>query len=240
MPRSKKNPVKRDCLHCNEQFETTDNRKVYCSRVCADAGHKSTFGTPQSPLKHDRRGEERAATQDWMYEQVFSTPLSHRADVVMALLVYAATANVKRYKDLLTYPNAQRSSRFTAVANGTVGLHYRGRLHCYPMTLASMANHVCKYHLGITSRQFIDEIKRDGVTFEDMKEVYEHLMDRVKSDPLIQGCDPEGPAYRGKQHDLTIAQRSHALAVLSDPLGAAKCCADLARVQPLIAQPIAA
>jgi hypothetical protein len=175
-----------------------------------------------------------------MYEQVFSTPLSHRADVVMALLVYAATAKVKRYKDLLTYPNAQRSNRFTAVVNGTVGLHFQGRPHCYPVTLASMANHVCKHHLGITSRQFIDEINRDGVSFEDMKEVYEHLMDRAKSDPVIQGCDPEGPAYRGKQQDLTIAQRSHALAVLSDPLGAAKCCAELARVQPLDAQPLSA
>jgi len=168
-----------------------------------------------------------------MYEQVFSTPLSHRADILMGLLVYAATVNVKRYKDLLTYPNAQRSNRFTAAAKGTVGLHYRGKPNVYPVTLASMANHVCKYHLGITSSKFIEEIKRDAVTFEDMKGVYDHLMDHSRSPPVILGCDPEAPAHRGQQQDLTITQRSHALTVLSDPLGAAKRCAELARQVPL-------
>lgn len=222
MPRPKKPPVNRECLLCEAQFETTDSRKVYCSKPCKEGRIRA----PRA-LKANRESMERAATQDWMYEQIFSTQPSYRADVVMGLLVFAATSKVNRYKDLLTYPVAQRSSRFTAAENGTVGLHYRGRPHSYPVTLASMANHVCKYHLGITSRQFIDEINRDGITFDHMEDVYDQLMDHSKSDPMIQGCDPEGPDYRGKHQDLTTVQRYHAQSVLNDPLGAARCCTEL-------------
>ena len=51
------------------------------------------------------------------------------------MLIFAATTNTKSYIDLFTYPNAQRSNRFTAKDNGTAGLHFLGRPATYPATL---------------------------------------------------------------------------------------------------------
>jgi hypothetical protein len=233
MPRAKTPAVQKDCLHCSAQFTTTDSRKVYCKKACKDAARNTLEGpTPEFSPAFDRlarRGMERRATQEWMYEEVFKTAPEYRADIVMAFLVYAAVARAKRYRDLLTYPTAQRSSRFTARDRGTVGLHFQGRPSAYPVTIASMANHVCRHHLGISSRQFIDEVKRDGVTMADMQDIHDALMDRSKPTPIIQGCNVEGPAYRQVERHPTVNQIAHAEMVLSDPLGAAKRCAIVAQ-----------
>lgn len=181
------------CPQCGNTFAYRSNKK-FCSRNC-----KKRHG--EAVLIQERKGRdstlrvrryiERRATQDWIYQQVFSTEPRHRADVLLAFLIFAATTNTKSYIDLFTYPTAQRSSRFTAKEKGTLGLHYRGNPSLYPTTLAAMANNVCKHHLGITSRQFIDEIRRDGVTMADMQSVYDELMDTTKATPVVQGCDPE-------------------------------------------------
>ncbi len=237
MPRAKKAPVRKTCAHCSAAFRTTDSRKLFCSRSCKDtarnqsnkpveavkAATPSTIGSPHQA----RRNEERRAAQEWMYNTIYSTAPTFRADVVMALLVFTATslnsANTgsKRYRDILTYPTAQRSNRFTAKDKGTAHLHYRGQPLAYPVTIASMANHVCKSQLGISSSEFMAEMKRDGVTMADMQSVYEELLDTAKPEPVIRGCNIEEPAT-GPVEPLTTCQAAHARTVLSDPLGAAR------------------
>ncbi|WP_306111828.1 MULTISPECIES: hypothetical protein [Roseovarius] len=169
-----------------------------------------------------------------MYETIYCTAPAFRADVVMAHLVFAATsqnsanAGAKRYRDILTYPTAQRSNRFTAKNKGTAHLHYRGQPLAYPVTIASMANHVCKFHLGMSSSEFIAEVKRDGVTMADMQAVYDELMDTAKSEPVIRGCDVEEPA-NGRAEPLTASQMVHGQSVISDPLGTARQAAVIGR-----------
>jgi hypothetical protein len=236
MPRPKKSPVRMACLHCSTEFSSTNSRTKYCRPTCRTAAwhnaNQST-GAPQeetSFFRYDekaRRKEERQETQDWIYETVFSTPKEFRADVLMALLVFAATSynsgipGATRYRDILTYPSAQRSNRFTAKDNRTAHLHFRGQPMTYPLTVASMAHHVCKFHLGMSSSEFIAEIRRDGVTMADMQTVFDELMDTTKPEPVIQGCDIEAPAWDAPVEDLMASQIAHARAVLSDPLGAA-------------------
>lgn len=234
MPRAKKAPVRKTCAHCSTAFSTTDSRKLFCSRSCKDTARNralvpvdaltaATIGNPHQA----RRSEERRAAQEWMYETIYSTAAAFRADVVMALLVFAATsqnsanAGGKRYRDILTYPTAQRSNRFTAKDKGTAHLHYRGQPLAYPVTIASMANHVCKCHLGMSSSEFLEEIKRDGVTLADMQAVYDELMDPTKPEPVIRGCDVEEPA-NGPAEPLTASQIVHAYMALSDLPGAAR------------------
>lgn len=236
MPRAKKSPVRKTCMHCSAVFSTTDSRKLFCSRACKDAARNQS-NAPVEAL-HDegpifrydqkaRRKEERRTTQDWIYETVFSTPKKFRADALMALLVFAATSynsgipGATRYRDILTYPTAQRSNRFTARDKGTAHLHYRGQPMTYPVTIAAMANHVCRFHLGISSSEFIAEIRRDGVTMADMQAVFDDLMDTTKPEPVIRGCDIEEPANVPAK-ELTASQIAHARAVLSDPLAASR------------------
>lgn len=238
MPRAKKSPVRKTCLHCGTGFSTTDSRMVYCRPACrTDARILSSkpMQPVASPTTYEaRRNEERRAAQEWMYETIYGTAPAFRADVVMALLVFAATsqnsanAGGKRYRDILTYPMAQRSNRFTAKDKGTAHLHYRGQPLAYPVTIASMANHVCKSHLGMSSSEFLAEIKRDGVTMADMQAVYDELMDPTKSEPVIRGCDVEEPA-NGPAEPLTASQIVHAQTVLSDPPGAARQAAVIGR-----------
>jgi hypothetical protein len=162
-----------------------------------------------------------------MYETIFGTAPEFRADVAMALLVFAATSHnsddtgAKRYRDILTYPTAQRSNRYTARDRGTAHLHYRGQPMTYPLTIASMANHVCRFHLGMSSSEFIAEIRRDGVTMADMQAVFDELVDTTKPEPVILGCDIEEPA-NAPTAELTASQIAHATAVLSGPLAAAR------------------
>lgn len=237
MPRAKKTPMRKTCLHCSAEFSTTYSRKMFCKRACKAASHNQSSAPTEtcddeSPLfRYDRkarRKEERQATQDWVYETVFSAPKEFRADVLMALLVFAATSynsdipGATRYRDILTYPAAQRSNRFTAKDKGTVHLHFRGQPMTYPLTVASMAHHVCKFHLGISSGEFIVEIRRDGVTMAGMQGVFDDLMDTTKPEPVIQGCDIEEPAWDGPVEDLKASQIAHAKTLLSDPLGAAR------------------
>lgn len=236
-----KAPVRKTCANCSTVFSTTDSRKLFCSRSCKDtarnrsnvpveAATSATIGSPHQA----RRNEERRAAQEWMYETIYSTAPAFRADVVMALLVFAATSQnsattgAKRYRDILTYPTAQRSNRFTAKDKGTTHLHYRGQPLAYPVTIASMANHVCKFHLGISSSEFIAEIKRDGVTMADMQVVYDELMDTAKPKPVIRGCDIEEPA-NGRAEPLTASQMVHGQSVISDPLGTARQAAVIGR-----------
>ncbi len=143
MPRAMKAPVRKTCAHCSATFSTTDSRKLFCSRFCKDtarnrsnvpveAATSATIGSPHQA----RRNEERRAAQEWIYEAIYGTAPAFRADVVMAFLVFAATsqnsanAGAKRYRDILTYPTAQRSNRFTAKDKGTAHLHYRGHRLC--------------------------------------------------------------------------------------------------------------
>lgn len=241
MPRAMKAPVRKTCAHCSTAFSTTDSRKLFCSRSCKDAARNqsnepvdavtsATIGSPHQA----RRNEQRRAAQEWIYETIFGTAPVFRADVVMALLVFAATSQnskntgAKRYRDILTYPTAQRSNRFTAKDKGTAHLHYRGQPLAYPVTIASMANHVSKSHLGMSSSEFIAEIKRDGVTMADMQAVYDELMDTAKPEPVIRGCDVEEPA-NGPAKPLTVSQIVHGQSVISDPLGAARQAAVIGR-----------
>ena len=205
------------CPQCGDTFAFRSN-KAFCSGNCRKRHAEATLieerGNGNTSLRV-RRYVERRAAQEWIYEQVFGTSPDQRADVLLAMLIFAATTNTKSYIDLFTYPNAQRSNRFTAKAKGTAGLHFRGRPAIYPATLAAMANQVCKHHLGITSRQFIEEIRRDGVTIADMQSVYDELMDTGKPEPVVQGCDIEEPAHLvGGNRDLTQEQIAHAQQLL--------------------------
>lgn len=235
MPRAMKAPVRKTCVLCSTAFSTTDSRKLFCSRSCKDTARNQSNATVEAATsastgsRHQaRRNEERRAAQTWMYETIFGTTPKFRADVVMALLVFAATSRnsddtgAKRYRDILTYPTAQRSNRFTAKDKGTAHLHYRGQPMTFPVTIASMANHVCKFHLGMSSSELIDEIRRDGVTMADMQDVYDDLMDTTKPEPVIRGCDVEEPAWDAPLEDLTASQIAHARAVLADPMSAAQ------------------
>lgn len=244
MPRAQQSPVRKACLNCSAEFSTTDARKTYCGRSCKDAARNHTSRvsgqlTPRS--QHNaRRSEERQATQDWIYDTIYAAPLEFRADVVMAFLIFAATScnsdssGSTRCRDILTYPTAQRSNRFTAKDKGTAHLHYRGQSMAYPVTIASMANHVCKSHLGISSSEFMAEIKRDGVTMADMQAVYEELLDTVKPEPVIRGCNIEEPAT-GPLEPLATTQIALAKAVLADPLVAARKANEIGTAQLLAA-----
>ena len=170
-----------------------------------------------------------------MYETVFSAPADSRADILMALLVFAATSHnsqipgTKHYRDVLTYPKAQRSNRFTAKDKRTAHLHYRGKPMAYPATLATMANHVCKFYLGISSSEFIAEIRRDGMTLQDVQKVYSELLDTTKPEPVIKDCHIEEPAT-GALEPMTTTHIVHAHTVLSDHLESARMMAKVGQI----------
>lgn len=222
------------CSNCGETYDYRANKR-FCSRACKEQHHKHRIRRISkkegSGLPTDKRnGMERRATQEYIYERVFSTKPEFRADVLMGFLVFASTTREKRYLDLMTYPNAQRSNRYTAAMKGTAGLHFRGRPFAYPVTLASMANHICKFQLGINSRQFIDEIERDKVTLDQMRSAYDELMDTTKPEPVIKGCDIEEPAYPNGSSELTPEHLAHAEMVLSNPFKAARMAAKFSKL----------
>jgi hypothetical protein len=232
MPRAKKTAVSIVCPSCSDEFNTTDSRKLFCSRYCKDNPPKpekhDLLTTPHSyadfnrltQTSRDTRSVLRSDTQYRLYDMVFGTAPAFRADLIMAFLVFATTAREKRYIDLMQYPDALRSNRYSAAKRGTAGLHHKGNPSAYPVTLATMANTVCQHCLGITSRLFIDECKADGVAFADIQETYNLLLDTKKLEPLIIGCDVEASAMLDEKP--SAEQIEAAEAVISDPMQAAR------------------
>ena len=207
------------CPHCGGAFACRSN-KIFCSSNCRKRNAEAVLllerNNEDKPLR-PRRSIERKATLQWIYEKIFSTKPQQRADVLLAMLIFAAITGTKSYIDLFTYPNAMRSNRFTVSKKGTAFLHFRGKPEIYPATLAAMGNHLCIKFFGINSRQFIDEIRRDGVTMADMQSVYDELMDTDKADPVVRDIDIEEPTCRaGGSCELTPEQITHAERILAE------------------------
>lgn len=230
MPRAKKTSVSIVCPSCADEFNTTDSRKLFCSRYCKDNPPKpekhALLTTPHSyadfntlsQSSRDTRSVLRSDAQNRLYDMVFGTAPAFRADLIMAFLVFAATTRTKRYIDLMLYPYAFKSNRYSSAKLGTAGLHHKGNPSSYPVTLATMANTICQHFLGITSRQFIDECKADGVTLADMQETYDLLLDTKKLEPLIVGCDVEASAMHDEKPSFEQIEAAEAL--ISDPMQA--------------------